>query len=125
MNGGGTTGSRRSVRRVGRGARAGKGMMRFYKTLLRLYPASFRDEYGAEMTAIFRQRLRDADGVLVRLILCSETLVEIVMTALAVHWDILRQDLRYAARTFSRARAFTLTAILIVALGIGTNTAAF
>src|SRR5258706_3450613 len=47
------------------------------------------------------------------------------MNALAVHWDILRQDLRYTARTLSRTRGFAATAILIVALGVGANTAAF
>ena len=44
---------------------------------------------------------------------------------LAVHWDILQQDLRYTARTLNRARGFALTAIVIVALGVGANTAAF
>ena len=41
------------------------------------------------------------------------------------HWDILKQDLRYTARTLSRARGFALTAILVTALGVGANTAAF
>ena len=30
--------------------------MSFYRILLRLYPASFRHEYGPEMLAIFRDR---------------------------------------------------------------------
>ena len=47
------------------------------------------------------------------------------MHALAAHWDILRQDLRYTVRTLSRARGFALTAILVTALGVGANTAAF
>jgi predicted permease len=47
------------------------------------------------------------------------------MNAPAVHWDILKQDLRYTARTLSRARGFALTAILVTALGVGANTAAF
>ncbi len=47
------------------------------------------------------------------------------MQALAVHWDILRQDLRYTARTLGRAPGFTLAAILVVALGVGANTAVF
>ena len=47
------------------------------------------------------------------------------MNAAAVHWDILTQDLRYTARTLNRARGFALTAIVIVALGVGANTAAF
>ena len=39
--------------------------------------------------------------------------------------DILKQDLRYAARSLGRARGFALTAILLTALGVGANTAAF
>ena len=47
------------------------------------------------------------------------------MNALGAHWDILKQDLRYTARTLNRARGFALTAILVTALGVGANTAAF
>ena len=43
----------------------------------------------------------------------------------AAHWDILKQDLRYTARTLNRSRGFALTAILVTALGVGANTAAF
>jgi predicted permease len=42
----------------------------------------------------------------------------------AAHWDILKQDLRYTARTLNRARGFALTVILVTALGVGANTAA-
>ena len=35
------------------------------------------------------------------------------------------QDLRYAARTLTHSRAFSLTVILVTALGVGANTAAF
>jgi putative ABC transport system permease protein len=52
-------------------------------------------------------------------------LLETVWNAAAVHWDILRQDLRYTARTLGRTPGFTLTAILVIALGVGANTAAF
>jgi hypothetical protein len=48
-----------------------------------------------------------------------------VLNALAVHWSILIQDLRYTARTLNRARGFAFTAILVSALGVGANTAAF
>ena len=44
------------------GPRASKGVMRLYRLLLYLYPASFRADYGEEMAAIFRIELRAARG---------------------------------------------------------------
>jgi len=98
--------------------------MRIYRLLLRLYPASFRADYGDEMEAIFRMHLRDAGGT-ARIALWFAVFHEVIMNAPAVHWDILKQDLRYTARTLNRARGFAVTAVLVTALGVGANTAAF
>lgn len=40
-------------------------------------------------------------------------------------FDRLCQDLRYATRTLARSPGFTLTAVLVMAIGIGVNVAAF
>ena len=98
--------------------------MRLYRALLHLYPASFRAEYGEEMAAIFRRSLRERSP-LQWPVLWFGALLEILGNAAAVHWDLFRQDLRYTARTLGRARGFALTAIVIVAFGIGANVAAF
>jgi putative ABC transport system permease protein len=98
--------------------------MRIYRLLLHLYPASFRADYGDEMEAIFRLDLRNARGA-ARIALWVGVVREVIMNAPAVHWDILKQDLRYTARTLNRARGFALTAVLVTALGVGANTAAF
>ena len=98
--------------------------MRIYRLLLYLYPASFRADYGEEMAAIFQVELRAARGV-ARLALWFAVFHEVIMNAPAAHWDILKQDLRYTVRTLNRARGFALTAILVTALGVGANTAAF
>ena len=98
--------------------------MRIYRLLLRLYPASFRADYAEEMTAIYRAQLREFGGVR-RLILWFAVVQEVIVNAPAAHWDMLKQDLRYTVRTLNRARGFALTAILVTALGVGANTAAF
>ena len=95
--------------------------MGFYRLLLHLYPASFRAEYGGEMSAIFAQRRRDTALWL----LCVQTFFEVLLNATRVHLDILKQDLRYSIRTLARAPGFALTAIAVSALGIGATTAAF
>lgn len=52
-------------------------------------------------------------------------IADVVPNALAAHWDILRQDLGYAARSLGRTPGFALTAVIVIALGVGANTAAF
>jgi putative ABC transport system permease protein len=96
-----------------------------YRLLLRLYPASFRHEYGEEMCAVFARRRRDTRTTLGAAALWCSAIGDTGATAAMVHWDILRQDLRYTARTLGRTRGFALTAVLIVSLGIAATTAAF
>jgi len=95
-----------------------------YRLLLRLYPKSFRNEYGADMASMFERRRRNTPVVL-RPFVWLSAVAEVIANAALVHLDVLRQDLHYIARTVKRAPGFAITATAIVALGIGATTAAF
>jgi len=95
-----------------------------FDLLLLLTPAAFRNEYGAELRRAWSARRRDAPAF-ETLLLWLELIPDMLSTAIREHFDILRQDLRFAWRAFSSKPGFALTAILIVALGIGANTAIF
>ena len=91
-----------------------------YRALLYLFPASWRAEYGAAMCAVFARRLNDAGGFFGRLWVCMEALADLLTTAPAVQWDLVRQDVRYAFRTLRRTPGFAVAATAIAAMGIGT-----
>jgi len=92
-----------------------------YRALLRLYPASIRAEYGAELLRTFAESTRGEGRVATIL----AAIVDVVPNAMLAHGAILRQDLGYAARTMSRSRGFVATVVLVTALGVGANTATF
>ena len=99
-------------------------MITLYRILLRLYPAAFRFEYGEEMCTLFAERSVGVGGV-GRLGLILGAIADVVPNALAVHWDMLKSDLRYTVRSLRHSRGFAFAAIAVIAIGVGANTAAF
>jgi predicted permease len=79
----------------------------------------------ATRSAIFALELDRSSGMAGRCGLLLSAVVEIVFNAAMVHWEIARRDLFHSTRSLLGSPGFTLTAILMVTIGIGANVAVF
>ena len=99
-----------------------------FRMLLRLLPAEFRGDFGAEMEQVFAEQRAHAErsgDTMSVLRLWWETAKGIFTTAPREHLSMLRQDSKFALRMMGKNLGFTLAAIVVLGLGIGANTAIF
>jgi putative ABC transport system permease protein len=96
-----------------------------FRTLLHLYPAPYRDEYGSEMTLVFVDRLRDEPNTAWRLLAALAAFRSLVIDAAGQHIQVLAQDVGLACRILIREKWFAAVAIGTIAIGIGASSAVF
>lgn len=98
--------------------------MNVYRILLRTCPSSFCAEYGPEMEALFRKRLRDSSFIR-RLWLWLTACFDVPRAGAGAHLDLLRQDVLYSAKSARKAPGFTGAVVAVAALGVAASTAVF
>jgi putative ABC transport system permease protein len=101
---------------------------RRYQWLLRLLPPSFREDHGTELLQVWRDERRDATADGARRRWCGHWMSaarDTVRVAPREHAATAVRNLRFAVRRLRRAPAFTITAILTLALGTGATASVF
>src|SRR5262245_19738332 len=99
---------------------------RLYRALLSLFPSEFRGDFGAAMTADFRDQRRDTGGRPRELRrLWARTIIDLLRRAPREHLDVVWRDVVYAWRVLRKHPMASATAILSLAVGIGLNSAVY
>ena len=101
-----------AVTRIERRAR------RLFGAVLHLYPASYRDEYGREMTLVLVDRLRGERNATAQVVVLFAAIAAVFADAPKQHAFVLAQDLRGLLFGIEPWDPLSQTAT-IVALGLG------
>lgn len=117
-----------------------KTAQRVYRSLFRFFPRLFRESFSGEAEELFEDMYREAydrGGLLGAMGFFLKALVGSLRHGPAERWALrsqrggrgaagsLRRDVRFAFRTLRRAPVFTVTASVILALGMGSTIALY
>ena len=99
--------------------------LRVYRLLLKLYPASFREDYHAPLQQQFREELGEVAGPRALARFWGRTLRDFALSMPVQLGREVGQDSRHALRLWRQRPAPTLFAIAVLAIAIGANTGVF
>ena len=99
--------------------------LRVYRLLLKLYPASFREDYHAPLQQQFREELVEVRGRRALARFWGRTLWDFALSMPVQFAREVGQDSRHALRLWRQRPAHTLFAIAVLAIAIGANTGVF
>jgi hypothetical protein len=99
--------------------------LKLYRFLLKVYPASFRDEYAGSMEGELRDELAESRGTFALAKLWVRLLADLAVSIPLQFTREVFQDARHALRLWANRPGQTGFVILALAIGIGANTGVF
>jgi predicted permease len=99
--------------------------LRLYHWLLKLYPASFRENYADPLERQFRDEIADSHGHWSLVMLWIRMVWDLALSAPAQLAREIKQDARHALHLWGRRPVHTAFVIAALAIGIGANTGVF
>src|SRR5579884_1476828 len=99
--------------------------LKLYRLLLKLYPASFRENYEGPLERDFQDEYAQTTGAAAIVGLWMRTALDVAASAPPQIFREFLQDARHALRVWGKRPVHTAFAIAALAIGIGANTGVF